>query len=145
MANIAFKKKAPTIEQQYEAVREVQAKLIGAGGNSRSLPRSVHSFLAELAVQLNRGKSVTIVRNQATLTTLEAANALGVSRQFLVNQLEKGEIAFHKVGTHRRIYAQDLFLYKAARERRHKLLRDLAVAEAKEGLYELKPSSVNAR
>jgi excisionase family DNA binding protein len=79
------------------------------------------------------------------LTTLEAANMLGVSRQFLVNLLEKDEIAYHLVGTHRRIYAQDLFRYKAERDKgRHKLLRDLAVAEAEEGLYELNPPSVDA-
>jgi len=76
---------------------------------------------------------------------MEAANMLGVSRQFLVNLLEKGDIPYHMVGTHRRIYAQDLFQYKAVRDAdRHKILRELAVAEAEEGIYDAAHSSVDA-
>lgn len=134
------------IEQPYEALRQAKARLISPDGESRPLPASVPAFLADLIAQLSHGQSVTIIRNQVTLTTLEAANMLGVSRQFLVNLLEKGEIAFHMVGTHRRVYAEDLLAYKAGRDKgRHKLLRDLAVAEAKEGLYERVPTSVDAR
>jgi excisionase family DNA binding protein len=38
---------------------------------------------------------------------VKAVAMLAVSRQFLVNLLEKGEIPYHMVGTHRRIYALD--------------------------------------
>ena len=82
-----------------------------------------------------------IVQNQAKLTTMEAASLLGVSRQFLVNLLEKGEIPYHMVGTHRRIYAQNLFQYKARRDQgRHQVVRELAQAEARDGLYDREPS-----
>jgi len=102
----------------------------------------LYSFLVELIGLLNEGKSVMIVQHQANLTTTDAANMLGVSKQFLVNLLENGDIPYHLVGTHRRIYAQDLFRYKAARDsNRNKLLRDLAVAEAEEGIYDLIPPS----
>lgn len=133
------------IEELYTAFRRGNAKLIGPDGESKSLPGSLYSFLVELIGLLNEGKSVMIVQNHAKLTTMEAANMLGVSRQFLVNLLEKGDIPYHLVGTHRRIYAQDLFQYKVVRDTdRHKLLRDLAVAEADEGIYEAAPSSVDA-
>ena len=133
------------IEELYTAFRRGNAKLISPDGESRSLPGSLYSFLVELIGLLNEGKSVMIVQNHAKLTTMEAANMLGVSRQFLVNLLEKGDIPYHMVGTHRRIYAQDLFQYKAVRDvDRHKLLRDLAVAEAEEGIYDTSPSSVDA-
>src|ERR1017187_1935906 len=132
------------IEQLYEAFRRGKAKLIGPSGEARLLPDSLHSFLVELIGLLNEGKSVMIVQNQAKLTTMEAAALLGRSRQFLVNLLEKGEIAHHMVGTHRRVYAQDLFQYKAKRdEYRHKVISELAQAEAKEGLYDREPSSVD--
>jgi excisionase family DNA binding protein len=132
------------IEQLYDAFRRGKAKLIGPSGEARLLPDSLYSFLVELIGFLNEGKSVMIVQNQAKLTTIEAAALLGVSRQFLVNLLDKGEIAHHMVGTHRRVYAQDLFEYKAKRDAaRHKALRELMQAEAKEGLYDREPSSVD--
>lgn len=134
------------IEKLYEAMRRGRARLLGPDGESRSLPDSPYLFLVELIGLLNEGHSVMIVQNDANLTTAEAANMLGVSRQFLVNLLEKGEISYHMVGTHRRIYAQDLFRYKAARDsNRRKILRDLAVAETEEGTYyDDAPSSVDA-
>jgi excisionase family DNA binding protein len=125
------------IEQLYDAFRRGKAKLVAPSGEARLLPASLYSFLVELIGLLNEGKSVMIVQNQAKLTTMEAASVLGVSRQFLVNLLEKGEIPYHMVGTHRRIYAQDLFQYRAQRDGdRHKAIRELAQAEASEGLYD---------
>jgi excisionase family DNA binding protein len=132
------------IEQLYEAFRRGKAKLVGPSGEARLLPDSLYSFLVELIGLLNEGKSVMIVQNQAKLTTMEAASLLGVSRQFLVNLLEKGDVPYHMVGTHRRIYVQDLFQYKAQRDgRRHKVIRELAQAEAKEGIYDREPCSVD--
>jgi excisionase family DNA binding protein len=128
------------IEQLYEAFRRGNAKLVGPNGEARLLPDSLYSFLVELIGLLNEGKSVMIVQNQAKLTTIEAASILGVSRQFLVNLLEKGEIPYHMVGTHRRMYAQDLFRYRARRDAsRQKLIRELAQAEVAEGLYDRAP------
>jgi excisionase family DNA binding protein len=132
------------IEQLYAAFRRGKAKLVGPSGEARLLPDSLYSFLVELIGLLNEGKSVMIVQNQAKLTTMEAASLLGVSRQFLVNLLEKGDVPYHMVGTHRRIYAQDLFQYKVQRDgRRHKVIRELAQAEAKEGIYDQEPCSVD--
>jgi len=51
-----------------------------------------------------------------SLTTMEAATLLGVSRQFLVNMLEKGEIAHHMVGLIGGFMPRILFHYKAQRD-----------------------------
>jgi excisionase family DNA binding protein len=133
------------IEQLYDAMRRGKAKLVGPDGQARLLPQSLYSFLVELIGFLNEGKSAYIVQNQANLTTVEAAAMLGVSRQFLVNILEKGDIPYHLVGTHRRIYAQDLLAYKSRRDQdRRKALRDLAKEEAAEGLYDRIPAAGDA-
>ena len=125
------------IERLYAATCKGKARLVAPDGEERMLPKTVYAFLVELIGLLNEGKCVSILQRQTQLTTVEAASMLGVSRQFLVNLLEKGEIPYHLVGTHRRIYAQDLLQYKAKRDqRRRKLLADLVQAEVKEGLYD---------
>ena len=124
----------------YNAMRRGKAKLVGPDGDVKKLPDSLYSFLIELIGLLNEGHCVYIVQNQSKLTTVEAATMLGVSRQFLVNLLEKGDIPYHMVGTHRRIYAQDLMLYKAKRDgKRRSILKDLVKSELAEGLYDQIP------
>jgi excisionase family DNA binding protein len=91
---------------------------------------------------MSQGKCVYIVQNESKLTTVEAATMLGVSRQFLVNLLERGAIPHHMVGSHRRMYAQDVLHYKAKRDiQRRKTLDDLVMAEAAEGIYDRVPPS----
>jgi len=128
------------IQQMYERLREAAAKLVGPDGKTEILPNNIYSFLCRLLADLKAGNSVTILQNNALLTTMDASKMLGVSRQFLVTLLEKGEIPFFKVGTHRRIYAYDLLAYKARRDAgRRKALDDLARAEFEEGFYNRKP------
>jgi excisionase family DNA binding protein len=75
---------------------------------------------------------------QSLLSASEASTVLGVSREFLMNLLERGEIAYREVGTHRRVCMRDLLEYKGRRDReRGKILDDLSRAEAEEGLYGL--------
>ena len=65
---------------------------------------------------------------------------LGVSRQFLIGQLERNEIPFHLVGTHRRVYARDVLAYKMQRDgKRRRILDELTRAETAEGLYDREP------
>src|SRR5512132_548114 len=95
----------------YQEILRSRAKLVGPDGKTQSLPVSLNEFLVKLIADLCEGQSVAIVQNEAQLTTVEAARMLGVSRQFLVNVLEKSEIPFHMVGTHRRIYLRDVLAY----------------------------------
>ena len=133
------------IQALYEKFGKSQAKLVGPDGRSQRLPDSVYAFLVQLIADLQAGKSVSIIQSEATLTTVEAANMLGVSRQFLVKLLDSDQIPHHMVGTHRRIYMRDLLKYKAERDgRRRKALDDLVEAEIKDGLYDREPPSSDA-
>lgn len=124
----------------YTMLRAAEAKLVGPDGKTQVLPSNLYSFLCQLLADLKAGKSVTILQNNAELTTVEAAKLLAVSRQFLIQMLEKKQIPFHMVGTHRRLYARDILAYKAQRDSaRRKTLDDLARSEVDEGLYDRVP------
>lgn len=121
----------------YEKLRSADAKLVGPDGKTEILPNNVYSFLCRLLVDLKAGHSVTILQSNAQLTTVDASKMLGVSRQFFVSLLEKGEIPFHMVGTHRRVYAREVLAYKARRDAaRRKAHDDLARSEFEEGIYD---------
>jgi excisionase family DNA binding protein len=128
----------------YQKIQKFRARLVGPDGRTQELPSSLYSFLLKLIGDLNDGKSVSIIQNQAQLTTIEAAKMLGVSRQFLVDLLKRDEIPFHMVGTHRRLYLKDLLAYKNRRDsNRRKILDDLSREESDDGLYDLVPPNAD--
>ena len=129
----------------YAKVREAEAKLVGPDGRSEALPNNLYSFLLRLLADLRAGQSVTILQSRHELTTAEAGKILGVSRQFLVQLLEKGEMPFHMAGTHRRIYVRDVMAYKAKRDAtRRKTLDELARREFAKGDYDRVPDDFHA-
>lgn len=132
----ATSKEQQEIIDIYAKLRESEAKLIGPDGKTEILPNNLYSFLLRLLADLRAGNSVTILQSGHELTTAEASKILGMSRQFLVQLLDKGEIPFHKVGTHRRLYVRDALAYKSRRDTtRRKTLDDLAKREFAEGNY----------
>ena len=80
------------------------------------LPKPVFALLMDALAAVASGKAVSLVPYGAQLTTQQAADFLNVSRPHLISLLEKGEIPFHKVGTHRRIYFSELTSYKEQRD-----------------------------
>jgi excisionase family DNA binding protein len=59
-----------------------------------------------------------------------------VSRQHLVDLLEKGEIPHHKVGTHRRVTFKDLLVYEKKRDKTRRIAMDrLSEQVISAGLY----------
>ena len=105
---------------------------LGKGSTEVVLPELAIEFLASLLAEFAKGNAVAMLPLNAELSTQQASDLLGVSRPFLVEQLERGELPFRKVGTHRRILLKDLLEYKrAVDQKRHQTLDELA-AEAQE-------------
>ena len=90
------------------------------------LPAAAVQLLIDLLSVMADGNAVTLIPIHSELTTQQAADLLGVSRPFLIKQLESNVIPFRKVGTHRRILFSDLMEYKKSMVRqREKALGEL--------------------
>ncbi|MBW4666121.1 MAG: helix-turn-helix domain-containing protein [Cyanomargarita calcarea GSE-NOS-MK-12-04C] len=84
----------------------------GTEGEIVTIPTAALSLLVEILIQMADGNTVSIIPLKKELTTQEAADILQVSRPYLVQLLESGEIPYRKVGTRRRILTQDIINYK---------------------------------
>jgi excisionase family DNA binding protein len=94
---------------------------------SLRLPGKALGLLSTIISNMAAGKSMAIILSDAIIGTQEAANYLEVFRPYVVRLLEKGEIPFSKVGTHRRIKISDLVAYqKKIKAIRRKQLNFLA-------------------
>jgi len=100
-----------------------------------ALPPSVLHLLNEILIQMAQGNAVQILPTRCELTTVQAAELLNVSRPYLIGLLEKGEIPYHKTGTHRRILLEDVQRYKQVTdEKRMESLRELSELSEELGL-----------
>ncbi len=99
---------------KYADADRVQLSIKGSNNESDELVLPGHALqlLLDVLSEMSRGNAISIMPIHAELSTQDAANILNVSRPFLVGLLEKGDIDFHKVGTHRRVLAKDVIEYK---------------------------------
>ncbi len=92
-----------------------------------SIPLKALKLLKSIISNMAEGKSIALMPTDAEITTQQAAEILNVSRPHVIKLLEKGEIPFKKVGSHRRILLQDILEYEVKfKTKRRKQLNALA-------------------
>lgn len=97
-----------------------------------TIPASAMRLLQHILAEMALGNAVTLTPIQAELSTQQAADILNISRPYLVQLLENGEIPYRKVGTHRRVLLEDVVQYKNdVKAKRRKVLEELT-AQAQE-------------
>ncbi|HET7855514.1 MAG TPA: helix-turn-helix domain-containing protein [Gaiellaceae bacterium] len=113
------------------------ARLVGPDGNEVEIPASAFAALRAVVRDMAQGLTITLIPHDKELTTKEAADILNMSRPFLVRLLDRGEIPYHRVGTHRRLNVEDVLAYRELRAaRRREKLRELTeLSEQVEGGY----------
>ena len=96
------------------------------------LPAGAVALLIDILEAMAAGQGITIIPENAELTTVQAAEVLNVSRPFLIKLLDEKKIPHRKVGKHRRIRMEDMMAYKAAMDAERERALDQLAAEAQE-------------
>ena len=100
--------------------------------NLIELPAGAVALLMDILEAVAAGRGVTIIPEDAELMTVEAAEALSVSRPSLVKLLDEGPIPHRNVGRHRRIRMEDVIAYKARDDRKREAALNELVREAQQ-------------
>ena len=129
LARVSGQRLSPYVRRQ----KPLSLRVTEAGQEQPiELPAGAVALLMDVLEAMAAGRGVTIIPENAELTTVEAANILNVSRPYLIKLLDEGAIHHRLVGKHRRILIDDVMAYKqridAARE---EVLTELT-AEAQE-------------
>ncbi len=96
------------------------------------LPPGAVLLLMDILEAMAAGRGVTLIPENAELTTVQAADVLNVSRPFLIKLLEEKALPCRKVGAHRRVRMEDVMAYKARIDADREAVLDRLVAEAQE-------------
>jgi len=96
------------------------------------LPAGAVALLMDVLEAMAAGRGVSIIPENAELTTVQAAEVLNVSRPYLIKLLAEKAIPHRKVGKHRRILMEDVMTYKKGIDRAREAVLDQLAAEAQE-------------
>ena len=113
----------------------VQVAEAGREITTLDVPASAIPLIAAVLREMGEGKAVTVLGDDAEITTQEAADLLNVSRTYLVGLIEKGELPARKVGPRRRLMLADVLTYRTeTKAKRRDALRELAALDQEFGL-----------
>lgn len=116
------------------------AALLGPDGEQIPLPLAAYDVLRQVVRAMERGASVSVEPIDRQLTTQQAADLLGISRNTLVRLLDEHELPFERLGEsrHRRLRLHDVLAYRdRKRSDRRRRLDELTSQASEDGLYDI--------
>ena len=96
------------------------------------LPAGAVALLMGILEAMAAGQGVSLIPENAELTTVQAAGVLNVSRPYLIKLLEENAIPHRKVGKHRRIRMEDVMAYKARIDHEREIVLDQLTLDAQQ-------------
>jgi excisionase family DNA binding protein len=96
------------------------------------LPAGAVALLMDILDAMAAGRGVSIIPENAELTTVQAAAILNVSRPYFIKLLADRAIPHRKVGKHRRILMEDVMNYKNRIDQEREAVLDQLAADAQE-------------
>lgn len=96
------------------------------------LPPGAVLLLLDILDAMAAGRGITLIPENAELTTVQVADVLNVSRPFVIKLLEEKALPCRKVGAHRRIRMEDVMAYKARIDADREAVLDQLAADAQE-------------
>ncbi len=116
---------------------EILTLLVGSDQEPLELPAAVRRTLLAAVEIVSRGDAIAIGAVHHQLTTTEAADLLGVSRQYLIRLIDRGDLPHELVGRHRRLRLGDVLAYKSRRAiERREALDEMTALDAELGAYD---------
>jgi excisionase family DNA binding protein len=119
-----------------QILRHGSVSLVGPKGEHAKLPAELYDLLKNIVRNLQSGRSLVLMPAEEQLTTQRAAGLLGMSRPYLIQLLDCGEMPYHLVGKHRRIALRDVLAYAKRRDERRAALDKMAHDAFEAGLYD---------
>lgn len=118
-------------------LRRGSPTLVGPQGERATLPIALYNLLKEIVRSLEEGRSLVVMPEEQQLTSQRAAELLGMSRPYLIQLLDAGEMPYQLVGRHRRIALRDVLAYAKRRAQGRRAALDKMARDAfAAGLYD---------
>lgn len=118
-------------------LRSGSAQLVGPEGEQATIPAPLYDLLKDIVRNLEDGRAMVFMPEDAELTTQQASEYLGFSREYVIRLLDEGKIPYRMIGKHHRISLRDVLAYgKEFAEFRRAALDKMARDAWEAGLYD---------
>lgn len=104
------------------------------------LPANIFREIVKMLVEMGNGNAIAIVPINSELTTQQAADVLNVSRPHLIKLLDRGDLGYRMVGTHRKLKGKEVLAYRdRTYAQRRTALSEMVQLDEELGLYDDEP------